>query len=387
MRQPPETSGRVGRMCRMPRLVRSVLYVLPCLTALTPRWSRAQARTVSGHVNTTEKVPLSVTPVLLRDGETGALVAQALTDVGGVFRFAVHAGRYRLVTRRVGFRPDSLRVDVSDADAPQVELQLEPIVVTLAQVAVTVDVRCTADLDAPVGTEMLVWDEVAKGIEERELVRRSYRYVIDNHREQVNARRFGSDVRRVIDTVLVNDPTVTVPGDTARDRYASRTATGFNVRVFRDSDLLAPSFLRQHCRGTPYRDPSDGSVRIAFQPKAALTGVDAEAVLVRGVVVLDATTWRTRRVEYAYVQDGGEIGSGQLLFEDRRIEGTAVALVAKATGSFRVPGAMARLAGVSAQWVFSFGPPRDVVRVNEAPWPTAPQESRCATMRCLDSPR
>ncbi len=329
----------------------------------------AQARIVTGHVFTVDDVPLPVTPVLLRDQATGGVAAQGLTDIGGAFRVSVPAGRYRFVVRRVGFRPDSVRLDVGERETMPVIVRLQPIAVSLAQVAVSADAACSSDMDGPLGAESLVWDEVAKGIESRVLVNRTFAYALDVHREQVTERRIGSDQSRITDTVVVNTPPG--PADSAsraaREGYTSRTGNTLNVRLFQDADLLAPSFLKRHCRGRPWRDPGDGSVRIAFQPRAATPADVADAVLVRGVAVLDATSWRTRRVEYQYVQDGDDIGGGTLAYEDRRVEGASVAMVARATGTFRLSGVMQRLNGVRVRWDFTFGPPREVRRAVALP--------------------
>ena len=104
-------------------------------------------------------------------------------------------------------------------------------------------------------------------------------------------------------------------------------------------------------------------MRITFQPREAVPNDDADDVLGRGVVVLDPVSWRARRVEYRYLHDGSEIGGGSVSFADRVIEGSPVAFMARATGSFRIPGVLARLNGRQAQWTFTFRAPRDVVRV------------------------
>jgi hypothetical protein len=345
------------------------LTTIGLAVALLPAFLPAQQRTVTGRVLTADEVPLAVTPVLLRDAATGVTVAQALSDMGGAFRFVAPAGRYRVVARRVGFRPDSLGVDVTDRDVAPVALHLAPIAVTLAQVTVAGDAACSSEMDGPLGAETLVWDEVAKGIESRLLLNRTFRYVLDVHREQVTERRIGDDQSRRTDTVVVNDPVAmdAAASRAAREGYTSRNGNTLNVRLFQDGDLLAPAFLKRHCRGTPYRDASDASVRIAFQPRAgAGRDDDGDAVLVRGVAVLDGVTWRTRRVEYQYVQDGDAIGGGALAYEDRGIEGASVAMLARASGTFRPPGVMPRLNGVRVRWDFTFGAPREVQRVEGA---------------------
>ena len=48
-----------------------------------------------------------------------------------------------------------------------------------------------------------------------------------------------------------------------RDPRSGRPRTFAKIPASNPHDVL-----KRHCRGTPYRDPSDGTVRIAFQPRA-----------------------------------------------------------------------------------------------------------------------
>ena len=104
-------------------------------------------------------------------------------------------------------------------------------------------------------------------------------------------------------------------------------------------------------------------MHIAFQPREAVPNDDADDVLVRGVVVLDPVSWRARRVDYRYVHDGSAIGGGSVSFGDGVIEGSPVAFMDRATGSFRISGVWARLNGRQAHWTLTFRTPCDVARV------------------------
>jgi hypothetical protein len=339
------------------RVVIAVVLLCPSSSA----WG--QQTYVSGRVTTVENTPLPLTPLVLRDAATGESVANGITDGRGDFRIRIRvpSGRYYLVARRIGLRPDSASVATGDGGT-DVELRLAPIAINLAAVRVEASPGCSDTNEPSNAAGALMWDEFAKGIEQRREINRTYRYEVDMHRLQVVRLRFGRDQVRNVDSVYVQDPRVRSQADTMQP-FARTAREATFIRLLSDSDLLSSVFLAWHCRGTPYRLPGDSLVVITFEPRSNLGRDAAGAVLLSGTVMLDARTWRTRRIEYRYLHDGDEIGRGLREYIDRQIDGAHVALTAKAVGASDVPGAVYRILGANVSWDLTFGPPRDVTRL------------------------
>jgi hypothetical protein len=154
---------------------------------------------------------------------------------------------------------------------------------------------------------------------------------------------------RIRDSVEVNDPRIRDSSSAYRaGGYTSRRGTTTNIRVFDEGDLTRESFLQYHCFGAPWRDTTDGTVRIAFAPRTTVSDRDGEN-RVRGTVIVDATTWLTRGVEYEYVRRGQSVGHGTVTYSPVTIEGSIVSMPQRITGDLRLSGRVG-IGSMHASW-------------------------------------
>ncbi len=195
----------------------------------------------------------------------------------------------------------------------------------------------------------MLWDEVVKGIESRRLLRESYRYERRFRRVITMDRTVGATRKRVTDSVEINDPRRRDSTSRYRDgSYTARSGSTLSIRVFDEGDLTHASFAAFHCHGAPWRDSTDGSVRIAFAPRRDARG-QRDANRVRGVVILDGSTWLTRSVTYEYVRNSKAAGHGQVEYTTMSVDDSPVALPTRTVGDFKVSGRFG-LSSMLASW-------------------------------------
>lgn len=320
--------------------------------ALLPAVSAALgAQDLSLRVVDGDGAALGLTSVLIRPvAASGAAPIQRLTSSAGTLRQPLAAGSYRVVARRVGYRADSVLVR-SDSLTGAVVLRL----VRIPQMLLTMVVRETQDCslqESGNGADgSALWEEVLKGIEARQLLARSYRFERRTQRVITQDPSLGSKSVRTRDTVEVNDPR---KRDSSRytyraGGYTARSGNTTNIRVFDEADLTRDSFLQFHCHGAPWRDTTDGSVRIAFAPRRNLRESENEN-LVRGTVIIDAAALLMREVRYEYVRRNKPVGQGTVTYAPATIDGSVIALPARVTGELRLGGGFLGLRSQLASW-------------------------------------
>jgi len=314
---------------------RHCAVLLLSLAGLQPTVAVAQSlaiRVVDG-----EGAPVGLTSVVIRPASDTAATIRRLTNAAGILRHPVTAGQFTVIARHVGFRADSMMVSNESVGAGTVTLRLQRI----PQALVAMVVRESADCSVTAGraeADDSLWDEVVKGIEARSLVRQTYRFEQRYRRVIRQNPSIGGTRERVTDSVEVNDPgTRNMNGRYKSGGYTSRSGSTTNVRVFDESDLTQEAFTRFHCHGAPWRDTADGSVRIAFAPRLKIRGADDEN-LVRGIIVMDGSTWRMRSVSYEYVRDGKSVGHGRLEYATVALDGSVIAMPIKAVGDLTLRG-------------------------------------------------
>jgi hypothetical protein len=162
----------------------------------------------------------------------------------------------------------------------------------------------------------------------------------------------GSTRVRTRDSVEVNDPqkrdssVYTYRGG----GYTARKGSTTNIRVFNEADLTRDSFLQYHCHGAPWRDTTDGSVRIAFAPRRNLRESENEN-LVRGTVIIDAAALTMREVRYEYVRRNKPVGQGVVTYAPATVDGSVIALPVRVTGDLKLT-ALFGLRSQVASWTF-----------------------------------
>jgi hypothetical protein len=295
------------------------------------------AQTVSVRVVDGDGAPLGLTSVVLRPAADTAMTIRRLTSAAGTFSQPVSVGRYTVVARRVGFRADSATVNADASGAASITLRLQRIPPVLAAMVVRETPDCSVAAASADADESL-WDEIVKGIEARNLVRQTYRYERRYHRVITQDPSMGRTRERVTDSVEVNDPARRDSGTRYRaGGYTARSGNTTNIRVFDEGDLTRESFTQFHCHGAPWRDSVDGSVRVAFAPRQRVRGATEEN-RVRGVVIVDGTTWLMRSVAYEYVRDDKPVGRGSVQYTPFTVDGTVIAMPVKFVGDLRLGG-------------------------------------------------
>jgi hypothetical protein len=309
----------------------------------------AAAQQATLRVTDTDGSGLGLTTIVIRQGRGDSTATlRRLTDADGRLSWRRPAGPVTVVARHVGFRADSVTVLGDTLRAPLV-LILSRIPQQLTTLVVTESADCS--LPAPaLSVDETLWEEALKGIEVRGLIRSTYRYERQYRSEIVQRRPLGGDRTRLRDSVEVNDParTDSVTSTAYRDgAYTARTGSTTNIRVFDEADLLKPSFLRFHCHGAPWRDSTDGSVRIAFAPRRGIP--DDGSNRVRGVLVLDGASWLLRSVQYQYVRNGKTVGTGAVSYTPMTVDRWTLAMPARITGELSLGGFLGF--SQSASWV------------------------------------
>jgi hypothetical protein len=310
----------------------------------------SRAQELSVRVVDRDGAPLGLTSVLIRpaSGDSSTTV-QRLTSAAGTLRQSLPAGSYTVIARRVGFRADSARVRADSTVVPVV-LRLARLPQTLVTMVVRETRDCGLDDGPGPDAETELWDEVLKGIEARRLLRESYRFERRYHRVITQHPSIGATRVRTTDSVEINDPRIR---DSSRftyrgGGYTASAGNRVNIRIFDEGDLTEASFLRYHCHSAPWRDSTDGAVRIAFAPRRGIRESEGQN-LVRGVVVMDGATWLIRAVTYDYVKREKRVGHGQVTYVPTTVDGAVVALPTQIAGELRLS-ALFGLRSQRASW-------------------------------------
>jgi hypothetical protein len=310
------------------------IFLLPFGALLS---TAAAAQSLAVRVVDGNDAPLGLTSVVIRPLADTSAVMRRLTNASGALQQPVAAGQYVVIARRVGFRADSTLVRSDSVGAITVTLRLQQIPQVLAAMVVRESADCSvtaggADADGS------LWDEIVKGIEARSLIEQNYRFERRVRRVVRQDPSMGRTRERIRDTAEVNDPAAPDSGVRYRSGgYTARSGNKVNIRLFTETDLTQESFTHFHCHGAPWRDSVDGSVRIAFAPRQGLRGAESEN-RVRGMIVMDGTTWRMRRVTYEYVRDGKSVGHGSLEYAPMAVDGSVFAMPIKAVGDLALRG-------------------------------------------------
>lgn len=273
--------------------IRSILVLAALLVA-----GPAGAQSVRGRVTEPGTgQPVSGAVVALLD-QGGGRVAAALTDAQGGFAVRAAApGTYTLRAERVGYATTtSPALSLGAGQEVEQGLVLQPRQVVLEPLLVTGTQReCTI---RPQAEAAVVWEELRKALEAAA--------VADVRGSHAFRKRMFSRVRTLRSRRTYEVQEWTSPGFSAEPFHATPVhrlaAHGYVEGVAGDSmifhapdahTLLSDEFLDQHCFRLRERR---GSIGLEFAPTADRTLPD-----VRGVLWMDRSTARLRKLEYTYV--------------------------------------------------------------------------------------
>jgi hypothetical protein len=326
----------------------AVLATITGLATIAGLASPAQAQLAQIRVIDGDGAPVGLTSVVVRPVGSDAAIARRLTSSAGTLTHPIPDGPVVITARHVGFRADSVQV-LRDTLRAAVTLRLVRIPQQLAVMVVRESQDCALSSAPASAGDASLWDEVVKGIESRRLLREAYRYERRFRRVVTMDPSVGATRNRVTDSVEINDPRRRDSTSRYRDgSYTARSGSTLSIRVFDEGDLIDESFAAFHCHGAPWRDSADGSVRIAFAPRRDVRGA-RDANRVRGVAILDGSTWLTRSVTYEYVRDGKAVGHGQVEYTTMSVDNSPVAMPTRMVGDFRVSGRFG-LSSMLASW-------------------------------------
>ncbi|MDF1504667.1 carboxypeptidase regulatory-like domain-containing protein, partial [Roseisolibacter sp. H3M3-2] len=304
------------RRAPLPLLLAAAL--LPA--ALLPAAARAQAVRVTLADTATGETPAHVF-VSLVPADGGAAADQGLTGAGGVRLLRAPApGRWAVLVRRVGFRPERFGPWTLAAGATvDARLALAARRVALGRVTLAEEARCGTPASRAAGVDALlaVWDALratletsAQGREERTVAfetrafRRELRLNGDPGRRREEPWVAASG-RPFTATVVDNRFVVGDPGwEAAWHGPDERT-------------LLGEAFVRGHCFARVEGTGADsGMVGLRFEPaRDARAARDAD---IAGVLWLDRASAELRRVDYRYVRlDWGRLRVPAAFTRDR----------------------------------------------------------------------
>lgn len=259
--------------------------------------------------------PVSGAVVLLLN-EGGERVSATLTDAQG--GFAVRArtpGTYSLRAERVGYATaTSPALSLGAGMEVERSLVLEPRQVVLEPLLVTGTQReC---IIRPQAEAAVVWEELRKALDAASIADQAGRYAFRKrtfHRLRTLTRWQTFDEQVWTSRKFTTEPFHATPVHRLAQHGYMEGAAGDSV-VFHAPDantLLSESFLDHHCFRLRERRESVG---LEFAPTADRTLPD-----VRGVLWMDRSTGRLRRLEYTYVnlpyENRGDALGGELVFE------------------------------------------------------------------------
>ena len=279
---------------------RSVLSAFPAFLALAlvagavPSASAQRRPDVVGGVVRAggAVIPYAVVQLSMQNGK------QFSSD-SGVFRFTgVPPGAYRLYVRQVGFRPFDTTVVKAPGVPIAVEITLEPLVVELAAITVSVPRSCSSPgpPDSAIAPQMAaVFDQLRQGAERYALLADSYPFHYRMSRVFTDYDERNRVVYTSTDTVryLSSGRMAYRPGQVLAFGVGPEHETAKVIRLPTLADFADSLFQASHCfyyAGVLQRD-TGRYIRFDFLPSDSIRFPD-----IAGEVDLDARTYQIRYV-------------------------------------------------------------------------------------------
>jgi len=271
-----------------------VFLVLAGLAGAVPT-ARAQQRpdVIRGVVRASGvRIPYAVVELSVRNGKQ-------FTDDSGAFRFGgVPPGAYRLYVRQVGFRPFDTTVVKAPGSPVAVEIDLEPLVVELAAITVSVPRACSSPgpPDSAISPQLAaVFDQLRQNAERYALLADSYPFHYRMSRVFADYDERNRVVYTSTDTVryLSSGRMAYRPGQVLGPGYGPEHESEKVIRLPTLADLADSVFQASHCfyyAGVVQRD-TGRYIRFDFLPSDSIRFPD-----IAGEVDLDARTYQIRYV-------------------------------------------------------------------------------------------
>ena len=238
------------------------------------------------------RIPYAVVELSVRNGKQ-------FTDDSGAFRFGgVPPGAYRLYVRQVGFRPFDSTVVKAPGSPVAIEIDLEPLVVELAAISVSVPRSCAAPgpPDSAIAPEMaVVFDQLRQNAERYALLADSYPFHYRMSRVFSDYDERGRVVFTSTDTVqyLSSGRMAYRPGQVLAFGVGPEHETAKVIRLPTLADFADSVFQASHCffyAGIVQRD-TGSYIRFDYLPSDSIRFPD-----IAGEVDLDVHTYQIRYV-------------------------------------------------------------------------------------------
>lgn len=281
---------------RLPAGSLAVALLLP-LAALAALSRPAHAQAVELALRDDLGQPIGGARVsLLRDT---AAVSHAITRHDGRATLGAGApGSYRLLVRRIGFRPDtSAPMLLAEAERRPVELAVRGRRVTLEAVHVDASKRCVARDQA--GGVAQLWEQVRTALEVSEATNAAGTVPIEL---TVTDRRLRTDGSEETRTLVRQARTRSRPFSAEEPARLAESGfvidSGTATRFFAPDErvLLSDEFADAHCYGVAVgRDERAGQLGLTFRPR------DRKRADVTGTLWVEQATAELRALEFDYV--------------------------------------------------------------------------------------
>lgn len=277
----------------------------------------AQAQVVRGRVVTrVDGAPVGGVVLEVQD-MAATRVATGLTGASGAFALRLPAaGRYSIVTRRIGFRSGSHGPFEITADTT-LELAIDPIPQPLPAVTAAEFSTCRG-ADAAADATIVLWENAKTALMASSVASREGAYEFEVARWR---REYATDPDVLLDVsvdfVRLRDarPWVSLPAeDIARHGYVRLARDRSLAYVAPDLELLtSPGFAAAHCF-IVREDPGEPTaVGLEFRPSGTRRSAD-----VRGTFWLARATQELRSIDFTYTDIGFQgpdsLAGGRLAF-------------------------------------------------------------------------
>ena len=280
--------------CKLALTIGTVTIVM----CMLPVSSSAQLARI--HVSdATNRLPIAGSMVsLARLGDTAVLAR--LTDTGGVTVLrAPGSGRYRLIARRIGYRPSDTTISLSGG-LTDVSLALVDARVVLNPVVV---VRKSSCITAGEEGERVfrLWNAVRNALEINSLTESQHLVRMEI---EVYERELGPDLRERSKKIQRKQEATRQPFSAAPPAYLDSAGYVSALTYFAPDarTLLSDEFARSHCFSVATERNEKNFVGLAFSPTPERSKPE-----VAGILWLDSKTYALDHMIFQYVNDPSNI--------------------------------------------------------------------------------
>jgi hypothetical protein len=293
------------------------------LAVWAPAASEVSAQEISGRVTGISGTPPVPGALVLVVNEADEQVTGVLTDEAGMFVIrTVAAGRYRLVSRRIGYADGESEWFDHGAGTPRTfHLELPRRAIAIEGITAEPDRRCRTIEPGDASTIAQFWEEARKALEITRFTESSgdleYASItFDRYRRASNLTVLSEDTEPHSGIGVM--PFESAPPDSlALLGYIQGDARNGREYFAPDAQtLLSTEFMNTHCLRFHEASSARDSVGIRIEPVTGRTLPD-----IQGVLWLDGESLKLRRLDFSYVNAeleveaehiGGHVGFEEL---------------------------------------------------------------------------